>query len=92
MCSNPLTFTVLGLDLHLFQTFQHAPQVGDAILKGDFLIFAWMGVLEQFPHINVGFFLLRLLFPASQRQISIGSKSRGSGKADYLGCFFNLQT
>lgn len=59
---------MLGLDdLHLFQTFQHAPQVRDAILKGDFLIVAWVGILEQFPHIYVEFFLLRLLVPASQR-------------------------
>lgn len=87
MCSNPLTLAVLGLDLHLFQTFQHAPQVGDAILKGDFLVFAWMGTLEQFPHINVGLFLLRLLFPASQRKVKTGSKSHGRGKAELLRFF-----
>lgn len=77
---------MLGLDdLHLFQTFQHAPQVRDAILKGDFLILAWVGILEQFPHIYVGFFLLILLFPASQREVRTGFRSHGRGKSKNWG-------
>lgn len=63
-----LTFTGLDLDLHLFQTFQHAPQVSDAILKGDFLILAGMGALKQFPHIYLFHLFLRLLLPASRGQ------------------------
>lgn len=80
--SNHLTLAVLGLDdLHLFQTLQHAPQVGDAILKGDFLILAWVGTLKQLPHIYLGLFLLRLLVPASQRKMRTGSKTHRSGKS-----------
>lgn len=52
-------------DLHLFQTFQHAPQVGDAILKGDFLILARMGTLKQFPHVYL-WFLYPFLLPVSK--------------------------
>lgn len=55
------------LGLHFFQTLQHAPQVSDAILKGDFLILAWVGTLKQFPHIYLWFFFFRfLLLPGSQ--------------------------
>lgn len=65
-CLTRLTLAMLGLDLHLFQSFQHAPQVSDAILKGDFLILARVGILKQFPHVNIWFHFLRFLVPVSQ--------------------------
>lgn len=60
------TLAVLGLrSMHLLKTFQHAPQVGDAILEGNFLIFARMGILQQLPHVNLGLLLLGPLLPVS---------------------------
>lgn len=61
-----LTLAVLGLRLHLLQTFQHAPQVSDAILKGDFLILAGMGIFQQLPHVDFRFLFFRPLVPARQ--------------------------
>lgn len=66
-CLIRLTLAMLGLNgFHLFQTFQHAPQVSDAILKGDFLVLARMGILKQFPHVDWWFLFYRLLLPVGQ--------------------------
>lgn len=60
---------MLGLNsLHLFQTFQHAPQVSDAILKGNFLIVAWMSGLKQFPYVYLFGLFLSLLLPVNDGQ------------------------
>lgn len=76
-CLTQLTLAMLGLDLHLFKTFQHAPQVGDAILKGDFLVFAWMGTLKQFPHIYLWYFFFGPLLPVSQSEGGGGGGAKG---------------
>lgn len=61
-CVTQLTLAVLGLNnLHLLQTFEHAPQVGDAVLKGNFLVLTRMGAFKQLPHINLWFLFLPLL-------------------------------
>lgn len=66
-----LTLAVFGLNnLHLLQTFEHAPQVGDAVLKSNFLVLTGMGIFKQLPHVNLWFLFLRLL-PVGQ--IVVGS-------------------
>lgn len=57
---------MLGLRLHLLQTFEHAPQVSDAILEGDFLILAGMGIFQQLPHVDLGFLFFWPLVPVRQ--------------------------
>lgn len=89
-CLTRLTLAMLGLNgFHLFQTFQHAPQVSDAILKGDFLIIARMGTLKQFPHVDWWFLFYRLLLPVSQGRGQKGHLCIRSGEASKQCCVVN---
>lgn len=55
---------MLGLHRrHLLQALQHAPQVSDAVVKGDLLVLARMGTLQQFPYVYLHFLLFRSLLP-----------------------------
>lgn len=57
-----LTITLFGLHLpHLLESFEHAPEISDAVLKGDLLIVAWFGIFQDLPDIHTHLRLLLLL-------------------------------
>lgn len=48
------TGAFLLLFLHLLQPLQHASQVGDAVLKSNFLIFRGGSLAEDIPYVHFG--------------------------------------
>lgn len=58
-----LTCAFLLHSAHALEPPEHAAQVGDAVLEGDLLILVGVRILQQLPHVYLGFFLLRLHLP-----------------------------
>lgn len=61
-----LTCALLLHPAHALEALKHATQVGDAILEGDLLILVGVGVLQQLPHVYLGFLLLLLHLPSPE--------------------------
>ncbi|TNN83324.1 hypothetical protein EYF80_006305 [Liparis tanakae] len=58
---------VVGVTKCNHMPLEQAPQVRDAVLKGDLLIVAGLGVLQDVPHVHVHFFYLLLLLPEEKK-------------------------
>lgn len=57
-----LTITLFGLHLpHLLKSFEHAPEISDAVFKGDLLKVTWFGIFQDLPDIHIHLRLLLLL-------------------------------
>ncbi len=63
------TLAEFGLhNFHLLESFQHATQVSDAVLKRNLLVLAGMSILQNIPNIDLQL-RLRLLFPVKVRDV-----------------------
>lgn len=68
------TLANFGLhDLHLLESFQHATQVSDAVLKRNLLVLAGMSALQKLPNVDLQL-RLRLLFPEKESDVINKSK------------------
>ena len=48
---NELTLVLFVIFLSIVQTLQHAPQVRDAKVEGNLLVFARVAISKQIPHL-----------------------------------------
>lgn len=62
--TNVITFTFLLLLWYLFHPAQQAPQVSDAIHKGDLLVLVRTGLLQDLPHVHLGCIILLFGLPS----------------------------
>lgn len=58
-----LTCALLLHPAHALEPPEHPAQVGDPVLESDLFILIGVRVLQQLPHINLGFLLLLLHLP-----------------------------